>query len=253
MRASLFYNPAIMIDRLAIALQRRRRRQCLRGTPASKLGLGHIESLELLQLLRSNSPHVVYDIGANVGTWTCLAKSLFPAARIEAFEPLGEHEKAFHQWTAPWAQDVHLHRVALGPTEGFADMRVTSFSDASSLLSLTPTGCTEFNIKEVRTERVQIATLDGLVAAGTIPLPDLIKLDVQGYELEVLRGAEKCMTSASAILCEVSFRAFYAGQPLFHDVVGFMLERGFTLHAFGANVAPATPLSQTDALFLRLS
>jgi len=84
MRLSLLYNPVALGYRLAIAARRRRRFKKLRGTPAARLSLGHIDSLELLELLAPSPPAVVYDIGANVGTWTVLAKSLFPAARVEA-------------------------------------------------------------------------------------------------------------------------------------------------------------------------
>jgi hypothetical protein len=68
MRPKLFYNPAAVIDRLSIAIARRRRRQILHATPAAALSLGHIDSLELLQLLSDQPPKVIHDIGANTGT-----------------------------------------------------------------------------------------------------------------------------------------------------------------------------------------
>jgi hypothetical protein len=89
------------------------------------------------------------------------------------------------------------------------------------------------------------------VAREHLPPPDLIKLDVQGYELEVLRGGEACLRHARAVLCEVSFKVFYSGQPLFHEIVAFLAARGFTLSALGAGTALGAPLGQADALFLR--
>ena len=251
MRLRLLYNPFDLVERLAVTSRRRRRFRRLRGTPAAALGFGHIDSLELLELLHPAPPAVIYDIGANIGTWTCLAKSLFPAARVEAFEPLAQHFAKFHEWTAAWPGGVRLHGCALGPVERTATMHVMDFSDASSLLALIAEGSREFKIYPAAEQSVPVVPLDVLVAREQLPPPDLLKLDVQGYELEVLRGAEACLGAARAVLCEVSFREFYAGQPLFADVLAFLRARGFALHALGEGTALGAPLVQTDALFLK--
>jgi FkbM family methyltransferase len=250
MRASLFFNPFDLVERLAVASQRRRRRRRLIGTPAARLSLGHIDSLELLEMLRGAPPRVIHDIGANVGTWSCLAKSIFPEAAVEAFEPLEIHREAFRKWTSPWS-DVRLHQVALGPREGSVDIEVTEFSDASSVLSLTDAGRKTFNTAAKERRSVRMETLDGLVARGAVRPPDLIKLDVQGYELEVLNGAPKALEGASALICEVSFRRYYEGQALFPDVLAFLDSRGFELRAFGPSLGLGEPLSQADALFVK--
>ncbi len=249
MRLSLLYNPFDLVERLAVASQRRRRFRRLRGTPAAKLSLGHIDSLELLESLAAQPPTVIYDIGANIGTWTCLAKSLYPAAHVEAFEPLAQHFEKFRAWTAPWPGDVRLHACALGPEERTATMHVMDFSDASSLLALNAEGATEFKIHEAASQSVPVVPLDQLVEREMLARPDLLKLDVQGYELEVLRGASACLRHARAVICEVSFREYYAGQPLFAEVVGFMREHGFVLSALGQGAAVGAPLVQADALF----
>jgi FkbM family methyltransferase len=250
MRASLLYNPFDIVERLATASRRRRRRLRLRGTPAERLSLGHIDSLELLEMLGASPPRVIHDIGANVGTWTCLAKSLYPGAAVEAFEPLEGHLAGFRQWTAPW-KDVRLHQVALGPRDGSVALEVTDFSDASSVLPLTDEGRKTFNVLPAGRRDVPMATLDGLVAAGTVRAPDLIKLDIQGYELEALRGADRSLQAARAVICEVSFRRFYEGQALFPDVLAHLGDRGYRLHAFGSSLVPGEPLAQADALFLK--
>jgi hypothetical protein len=96
-----------------------------------------------------------------------------------------------------------------------------------------------------------MATLDGLVASGEVRAPDLIKLDVQGYELEALRGAAKALRSATAVICEVSFRRLYENQALFPDVLAFLGEQGFQLRAFGSSLNPGEALVQADALFVK--
>jgi len=251
MRLSLLYNPRDVVERLAVASRRRRRFQRLRGTPAAALSLGHIDSLELLELLRPSPPAVIYDIGANIGTWTCLAKSIFPSSRIEAFEPLGQHFEKFKQWTAPWPDDVRLHACALGPVERTATMHVMDFSDASSLLALSTEGSREFRLQPTAETSVPVVPLDLLIAREKLLSPDLIKLDVQGYELEVLHGATAALRTARAVLCEVSFHEYYTGQPLFPDILAFLRSHGFALHALGESLALGAPLVQADALFLK--
>src|SRR5688572_827487 len=99
MRRELLYNPRLLCERLAeISLERRRVKR-LRGTPATTLCTGHVDSLELLELLRDNPPRVIYDIGAHIGTWTVLAKSVFPEAEIFAFEPLDQLREEFLRHT----------------------------------------------------------------------------------------------------------------------------------------------------------
>jgi len=250
MRASLLFNPFDIVERVAVGSQRWRRRRRLRGTPAARLSLGHIDSLELLEMLAGSPPRVIHDIGANVGTWTCLAKSLYPDAAVEAFEPLESHLGGFQSWTAGLSS-VRLHPIALGPRDGTATIEVTDFSDASSVLALTAEGRSTFKVAPAGRRDVRMATLDGLVAAGAVRSPDLLKLDVQGYELEVLKGADACLRAAAAVICEVSFRQFYQAQALFPDVLSFLGGRGFQLRAFGSSLRPGEPLSQADALFVK--
>ena len=252
MRLSLLYNPFDVIERLAVASRRRRRFRRLRGTPAAALEHGHIDSLELLELLRPAAPAVIYDIGANIGTWTCLAKSLFPAARVEAFEPLGTHHAAFAQTAAPFA-NVHLHGVALGSAPAVLEMNVMDFSDASSFLPINDAASAEFHVHTARREAVPVVRLDDFRREHTLPPPDLISLDIQGFELEALRGAPECLRHARAVLCEVSFREYYHGQPLFHEIAAHLGAHGFGLRAVGANTPVGDLIGQTDALFLKIA
>jgi FkbM family methyltransferase len=250
MRPALFYNPRLLCERLAEISRQKRRRRRLRGTPAATLETGHIDSLELLQLLEAKPPRVIYDIGACYGTWTVLVKSIFPDADVHAFEPLRELRDRFAQATASLKNVTH-HQIALGATPGIATMELASFLDASSLLRMTQVQTQEFNAQPAGTAEVSIERLDDYVRQNKLTKPDLIKLDVQGYELEVLRGAEECLANASAVISEVSFAEFYKDQCLFEEIVSFLAARGYRTHAFGASTKIGGRILQTDALFER--
>jgi FkbM family methyltransferase len=238
---------------LAGRLSRRRRLRRLSATVASDLGTDHIGSLELLEWVRLSARppvSVIYDLGANVGTWTALARAVFPSAVVHAFEPLPQHFAGFEQRTRGW-DGVVLHRVALGACPGFADMDVTSYSDAASLLPLAPASTEYFGLTSGVRVRVPVARLDDWRGERSLPQPDLLKLDLQGYELEALRGAEATLPGVRYVLTEVSFVELYRGQPLFTEVVAFLAHRGFHLTGLGHDGAAWVPLVTTDALFTR--
>jgi FkbM family methyltransferase len=250
MRTELFYNPRLLCERLAEISIERRRLAKLRRTVAARLTAGHIDSLELLELLRLHPPTVIYDVGANVGTWTLLAKALYPQAQVHAFEPLPAHTGKFRLATQT-VRGVHLHEIGLGSQKAETVMKVTDFSDASSLLPLSETGKKQWSLEQMEEVPIRIERLDDWVDRHQLPAPDLIKLDVQGYELEVLRGAEELLARTGAVLLEASFQNFYQGQCRFDELVSWLAGFGFHVSAFGHGTALGRPLIQSDVLFSR--
>jgi hypothetical protein len=100
---------------------------------------------------------------------------------------------------------------------------------------------------------VQLRTLDSFIATHALTAPLLLKADVQGYELEVLKGASRCLDLCELLLIEVSFRRLYDASPLAHDVVGFLGARGFRVYDICSFVQrPAdNELAQCDIVFVR--
>jgi FkbM family methyltransferase len=244
------WQPGLACERVAYRVRQRRRLSKLRGTVAQGLTVGHIESLELLELAKPLGIRTVYDIGASVGTWSLLAKAVIPDARVEAFEPLPAHCAKFDGIVRS-VPDVHLHRIALGAENSPALLQVTDFSDASSLLPLAEAGRSAFGLQVVEQVPTTVCRLDDYRKANMLPAPDLIKLDVQGYELAVLKGGIDCVRSAKAVITEVSFREYYEGQCLFHDLVHLLADIGMSVAAFGEHARLGQILTQADALFLR--
>ena len=250
MRLELLWNLRLLCERLAVESQRRRRLGRLRNTPASGLSLGHIDSLELLEIARCSGIKVIYDIGANVGSWTLLAKAVIPRATFEAFEPLPKHHQGFTRNCRKLA-GVNLHRIALGSQNTSASLHVTDFSDAYSFLPLTNASRELFGLTEVDQVPTPVRRLDDYRAEMNLPMPDLIKLDVQGFELEVLKGAPSVLKSVKALIVEVGFVELYEHQCMFPEVCGFLNQHNFRIHAFGVTTPLGKPLVQADALFLK--
>lgn len=210
--------------------QARKLGQCLRRRPFRRgLRYGVAAGVEHLALLRPLELASVVDIGANVGQFSLAVLALHPRARIHAFEPLSAPAATFEQLFAREAQ-VTLRRSAIGPTEDTATMHVSRRNDSSSLLPITALQTATFpGTDETRTESVQVAPLDSFIAPEEIERPALLKLDVQGFELEALRGCASLLPRFAYVYVEASFIQLYAGQALAHEVIAFLAEFGFTI------------------------
>ena len=249
MRLALLYDPLLLLERIGQWANDRRRLRRLRATPAAGLAIGHIDSLELLELLGPAPPRVIYDVGANVGTWTRLAKSVFPLAEMHVFEPLDVHLPQL-QDVARSLPNVTLHRVALGPDDGEAVMKVLGYSDASSMLPITDLARRRWQLTEKAAQTVQVRSLDGLRDARGLPVPALLKLDIQGFELEALRGAERTLRETSYVLCEVCFEQYYFGQCTFESLTAFLHGHGYEVFAM-ASTDRGSLLRVADVLYVR--
>jgi len=198
-----------------------------RGLP---LGIG--ATIEHRDLMTTISPRTVVDIGANVGQFSLLSRGLFPQARIFAFEPLARPAAKYRRLFDGDSQ-VRLFQAAIAPGVGRRQMHVSAHDDSSSLLPISQNQV-EFapGTQEVGSEDVVLAPLEQFVKADDIAQPALLKLDVQGFELEALKGCEALLTRFGHVYVEVSFFPLYEGQVLAAELIEWLAARGF--HVCGA-------------------
>jgi FkbM family methyltransferase len=203
--------------------------------PTFRRGLRHgvATAIEHRRLLSGIALSTVVDVGANVGQFTLLIRGTHPAARVIAFEPQSGPADRFARLFARDSQ-VKLHRVAIGPTAGRAVIHVTRSNDSSSLLAAGEgTRWLGAGVEEVGTEAVTLAPLSDLVAPGDLIPPALLKLDVQGFELEALAGCADLLSLFDYVYAEVSFVPLYANQPLAREVIAWLGAHDFGLEGVG--------------------
>ncbi len=172
--------------------------------------------------------HVV-DIGANRGQFALIARRCFPDAKIDSFEPLQEPADRFQ---ALFDNDysTQLHRLAVGPNAAEVTIHVSTRDDSSSLLPITDTQSTLFpGTAERETRMIQVVPLGNIISEQDLQEPALLKVDVQGFEMEVLRGCEELLGRFQYIYVECSFVELYAGQAFADEVIAFLRERNFIL------------------------
>ena len=169
------------------------------------------------------------DIGANRGQFALVTRKCFPGSRIVSFEPLAKSASRFRSLFQK-DPDIILHQVAIGPHAGSTTIHVSAADDSSSLLPISSLQERLFpGTGELRTERVKIGRLSDYVKPEAIDNPAMLKLDVQGYELEALRGCEELLDRFSYVYVECSFVELYVGQPLVDDIIDWLRERKWCL------------------------
>jgi FkbM family methyltransferase len=195
----------------------------------------------------------VIDVGAHHGQFALFAAERFPGAKIHCFEPLPAAKEHLERILAP-ALNAVVYPVAAASQGGSVDLHVSQLDDSSSLLPITERYTSAFvGTEEIGEARVDAARIDEILGPEDIVRPALLKIDVQGYELEVLRGAEGVIANVDEILLEVSFMEFYAGQPLAGELISYLHGSGFLLNGvFSLKRNRVGRCLQADLLFGRV-
>lgn len=184
---------------------------------------------------------VLYDIGAATGVYSLAAAKVATVAQVVAFEPLADSFAALEARARAFPH-VRCFNLALGDENRDAEIHRSSWRNTSSFLPVGDLTRQEFPKAATleADEVVRMARLDDVVAEHGLEPPDILKMDVQGLEDRVIRGAEQTLRQARLCLAEVSFRPLYDGAPLFDDVYPSLRELGFRLVAF------VSPLRASD-------
>ncbi|MUV56811.1 FkbM family methyltransferase [Halogeometricum sp. CBA1124] len=147
---------------------------------------------------------VVWDVGANVGVFSVLAAGRLPPERVVAIEPHPENVDRLRENLDRNGRDATVRRLALDDERGRAELGVSS-----------PDGTGAFGVVGGPTERRRIAVRtdrgDSLVADG-VPAPTVLKVDVQGAELGVLRGLEHTLLDCRVVYVNVYEKHFTRGD-----------------------------------------
>jgi len=216
------------------------------------LRFGVAPAIEHAAVLRPLPFDFVADVGANRGQFSLVCRQLKSQAVIAAFEPLKE---AADTYRALFSADgrVSLYVCALAPERGEMTMHVSARDDSSSLLPISSAQTENFpGTESVGERRVPVGPLTDFIAPSGLGSRNLLKIDVQGFELEVLKSAGPLLPRFDWIYAECSFVALYEGQALADEVTAFLAGRGFRLrNRFNEAYGKDGGLLQADLLFER--
>jgi FkbM family methyltransferase len=217
--------------------------------PAGRRGLRHgvAATVEHWRALGGLDIATVVDIGANKGQFALFATAAFPRATIYSFEPLEEAARRFREVLG---EKVNLFETAIGPRETEALIYISRRADSSSLLPITKQSDV-FPGTDLKEKRIiQVAPLSKHLDPQNIRTPALLKIDVQGYELEVLYACELLLTLFQFVYVELSYIELYGGQALAGEVIRYLAERQFQLlGVYNQSADPDGKPVQADFLF----
>jgi FkbM family methyltransferase len=187
------------------------------------------------------------DVGANKGQFSLLVNSLFPKKNILAFEPIKSeyliYKKIFNN-----NRNIRCFNFGLGNKIETQKLYLTKSFDSSSFLKPSKIQNNLFrNTNIVSTETVKIKKLSRFL--NKLKKPIFLKIDVQGYELEVLKGAD--LNHIQYIYLEGSYVKLYENQPLIKDIVKYLSNKNFKLISKYNLIKKNNKKIQADFLFIK--
>lgn len=166
---------------------------------------------DLLGHLRTED--TFWDVGAAYGLYSCLIGVVKPEVTVVAFEPHPDHTSLIRDNLSTNGVEAMVYNAALG-----AESRTVAYQFDTEQTIGNPAG---------DTEAVSMKRGDALVSEGCVPLPDVVKIDVEGAELDVLTGMENTLnTSTRTVYCETHPEKSMLDQPT-EQVSGWLTEHGY--------------------------
>lgn len=168
-------------------------------------------------------PGHIIDVGANHGSWTREARARFPHARITMLEP--------QAWLQPRFQDlldkdplIRFFPVGAGRKRGSFLFTIAKRDDSSTFRL----SAEEAKARGLEQKEIPVVTLNELVAENGLPVPDLIKIDAEGLDLEVLEGASDFFGRTEVFMVEAGVVNKVFANSL-RDIVNYMDNKGYRL------------------------
>jgi len=195
----------------------------------------------------------VIDVGANIGQFALMIHKIINDAAIYSFEPISECYKELVN-KEDQINKLKCFNLALGKETREGVINRNEFLPSSSILDMESLHKEAFPYTaKTNQEKINITSLDKIHNEIDWVQKILLKIDVQGYELEVLEGAKNSLNSVDLIIVETTFLKLYNNQPLFEDVYNFLYSRSFRYRGnFDQIINPNTGrILQADAIFVK--
>lgn len=213
-------------------------------------------SFEVVSNLKKMVPELttIIDVGANSGQFTKVATHLYPQAQIYTFEPLPNLYPVIKKKFGS-NPNIKTYNIALGNEDGTILFNKNKFGHTSSVLEISQENI-HFTRKDNELEqiRVEIKKLDSLALPVDKTNLSLLKLDVQGYELEVLKGADETIKAIGYIIIEANLEELYSNQPSFNTINNYLQNKGFELMGMlDFNLGNKNKYIEVDLLYRKIS
>jgi len=194
-----------------------------------EVSVGFHKHSDLKRLLAHVSKPLILDIGANAGQTVEEMKALFPESSIHSFEP---SPKTFQNLASnvKGLSGVKLNNFGIGSTQSESTLLENTSSVMTSFLEMDKDGWGDISRRTV----VRVETLDAYCETNQINRINILKTDTQGYDLHVLKGAQRLFeaNAVDLVLIEITFSRQYKDAASFDEIWSILMENGFRLVSF---------------------
>lgn len=166
-------------------------------------------------------PNTVYDIGAYKGDFARLCLGLWDETKVVCFEPLEAQYKILSQWSKDEKRIKVIHGL-LGE-EDKDNVKFNENETASSVLN-------ESVSKDFKTGFHKMRKLDSCIKEFNLPIPNLLKIDTQGYEYQILKGFSENLEKVEVVIAELNHIDIHENVKLAEEVIGLLYAHGFVIY-----------------------
>lgn len=221
----------------------------------SFINSGHLHFEKLFQIAihykLTDLKATIVDVGGADGITSIMFNDGFKNAIINVFEPLKENIDVLSNNIKTYNRII-LHQKALGSEKKDTVINITHRITSSSLLNINQKAFDDdymsSQLKPENEQKVSVDTIDHLFKNDDKIL--VLKLDVQGYELEVLKGASASLKKTCLIMVEMQNHNLYSGAPMYYDIDSFLIENNFTLLQFIPSLVEKHKQLEWDAIYI---
>jgi FkbM family methyltransferase len=199
-----------------------------------------------------NQKFIILDIGGGIGATAKLFNQFFPENKIIVFEPINDNFDAIKiRFSA--TTNIEIIKCAAGNENSVKKINIANRITSSSILplaaDLNSTVFNDKNLGQVRDECIEIVRLDDFMLNDHNEI-GILKIDVQGFELDVLKGAEVTLKRTDVIVLEANNHDGYVGSPKYYDIDDFLREHNFTLYDILPSIVDNGKLKEWDLIYL---
>ena len=213
---------------------------------------GVAANIELLPLIKKiKKINTLIDVGSNKGQFILLCIKFFPNLLIYSFEPIKE-ALIKQKNLLSFKNNIYFYNTGIGNKNKIINFFITNRADSSSFLTINKSKNYNKNYYVKEKRKIKIQKLDQILKNKKLIKPVLIKIDVQGFELEVLKGSKKILPNIDYLLLEVSKNQMYNKQAIELEIINFLKKEKFRIMESSKwKKINNTEFMQRDILFKR--
>ncbi len=214
-------------------------------------GYLHIDkAIDLLRYLRLDPCNSIVDVGAADGRISQKFIEAFPDSTAYAFEPIGSTFELLKERVSGNKHIIAVNK-ALGSEEKELPIHLSQRITSSSFFDIERNISNQFfseNLKDIGAESVAVSTLDREIPADQDV--SILKVDVQGFELEVLRGGKNTLKRTAIVVVEMQNHDLYVGAPKYCDIDEFLRDNNFELYDVIPSIRQDKKLYEWDSIYV---